>query len=147
MPPFADIADCYSGSPGQLLRLSNNALDFSESPANSVQTPAFSLGYLALRETFEEVVFRNGHLMPGKSVAVSQTGNIPPVQESGADPMYSSGNAGFTDAEKPGHLPEAVSLLEVHLHHDFRSALEQIQPAEQKIHLPSVPVSRRQHHI
>ena len=70
MPPFADIADCYSGSPRQLLRLSNNALDFSESPANSVQTPVFRLGDLALREASEKVVFRNGHLMPGNIVRV-----------------------------------------------------------------------------
>ena len=57
--------------------------------------------------------------MPGKSVAVSQTRNIPPVQESGANPMYSSGNAGFADAQEPGYLPEAVAVLDIHGHQQF----------------------------
>ena len=42
--------------------------------------------------------------------------------------MYSPGDAGFANAKQSGNLPEAAAVLKVHLHHDFRSAFEQIQP-------------------
>jgi hypothetical protein len=55
--------------------------------------------------------------------------------------VYSPGDAGFTDTDKSGYLPEAVAVLQMHLHHYFRSAFEHVQPADQKVDLFSVTIS------